>query len=156
MRQLSKLPHLEAVITEALRLYPALPTGGNRKTSMHGLMVGGRYIPPYTTIVAPRFSISRREDCFERANEFVPERWSSKPEMVYNKAAYTPFGTGHHSCLGRFLATDSIRLVTARLVKNYKIRFSSGKICDGVVNELRDQFTSNPGRLWLVFEQREK
>ena len=57
---LQKLPHLEAVITETLRLYPALPTGGNRKTLEHGVTIGGTHIPAQTTIVAPRFSISRR------------------------------------------------------------------------------------------------
>ncbi|KAL9118807.1 MAG: hypothetical protein Q9187_004639 [Circinaria calcarea] len=94
VKLLSKLPHLDGCIAEALRLYPALPTGGNRKTPEHGVMIGGRYIPPYTTIVAPRFSISRREDCFERGRDFIPERWYQNPEMVRNKAAYTPFGTG--------------------------------------------------------------
>lgn len=54
-------PHLEAVILEALRLYPALPTGGNRKTLKEGVTVGGVFIPPETTVVAPRFCISRRE-----------------------------------------------------------------------------------------------
>lgn len=34
------------------------------------------------------------EDCFERGRDFVPERWYDKLEMVRNKAAYTPFGTG--------------------------------------------------------------
>ena len=34
------------------------------------------------------------EDCFERGNDFAPERWYEKPEMVRNKAAYAPFGTG--------------------------------------------------------------
>ena len=34
------------------------------------------------------------ESAFERANDFVPERWYSKPEMVKNKHAYAPFGIG--------------------------------------------------------------
>ncbi|KAL9119179.1 MAG: hypothetical protein Q9187_004266 [Circinaria calcarea] len=50
---LSKLPHLDGCIAEALRLYPALPTGGNRKTPEQGVLIGGRYIPPQTTVVAP-------------------------------------------------------------------------------------------------------
>ncbi|KAJ5702262.1 hypothetical protein N7488_009810 [Penicillium malachiteum] len=54
-------PHLEGVILEALRLYPALPTGGNRKTLKNGINIGGTFIPPETTIVAPRFCISRRQ-----------------------------------------------------------------------------------------------
>ncbi|PSS10965.1 hypothetical protein M430DRAFT_53504 [Amorphotheca resinae ATCC 22711] len=155
-RSLSRAPHLEAVISEALRFYPVLPTGGNRKTLEHGVTIGGTYIPPYTTIVAPRYSIMRREDCFERGNEFLPERWFEKPEMIRNKAAYAPFGTGHHSCLGRVLATDDMRLVTARLVSKYHIRFPTGEDGHGVLGDLRDQFTANPGQLHLVFELREK
>lgn len=34
------------------------------------------------------------EDCFERGVEFAPERWYERPEMIRNKAAYAPFGTG--------------------------------------------------------------
>lgn len=58
---LQTLPHLEAVIIETLRLYPALPTGGNRKTLEHGVTIGGTYVPAHTTIAAPRYTISRRE-----------------------------------------------------------------------------------------------
>lgn len=37
------------------------------------------------------------EDCFERAEEFIPERWSSRPDMTRNVAAFTPFGSGKYS-----------------------------------------------------------
>lgn len=57
----SGCPHLESSIFEALRLYPALPTGGTRKTLEKGIMVAGMFIPPETTVVAPRFCISRRK-----------------------------------------------------------------------------------------------
>ncbi len=63
---------------------------------------------------------------------------------------------GHHSCIGQFLASDHMRLVTSRLVKKYHIRFAPDETGDRVVNEMRDQFTTNPGRLWLVFELRER
>lgn len=53
--------HLEAAIFEALRLYPSLPTGGNRKTpSDEGITIAGVYIPPDTTVVGPKFVIGRR------------------------------------------------------------------------------------------------
>jgi cytochrome P450 len=56
---LSALPHLNAVIQEALRLYTVLPTAGSRKTGKNGVTIGGVFIPPYTTIVNPRYCIHR-------------------------------------------------------------------------------------------------
>lgn len=60
LKALTRLPYLNAVLSEAFRMYPVLMTGGNRKTSEKGAFVAGRYIPGNTTIVAPRFSIQRR------------------------------------------------------------------------------------------------
>ncbi|KAI8633819.1 cytochrome P450 [Xylariaceae sp. FL1651] len=154
IRALAILPHLNAVINEALRLYPIAPTGGARKTTDGGIVVGGRFIPPGTTIYAPRYSIFRREDCFERATEFVPERWSTEPQLVRNAAAFAPFSTGHHSCLGRGLATDIVRYVTARIVKKYKVGLADGEDARQFWGDMRDQFTACPGGLSLKFETR--
>ncbi len=112
---MSTLPHLNGVIAETLRLYPALPTGSNRKTTKYGVTIGGTYIPPLTTMVAPWFSISRSEripaaillqdspvlgdDCFKRRQYFVPERWYEHPDMIRNKAGHAPFGSGKREAL---------------------------------------------------------
>lgn len=34
------------------------------------------------------------EDCFVRGQDFIPERWYSQPELILQKRAYAPFGTG--------------------------------------------------------------
>ena len=57
---LAQAPHLNAVINVTMRLYPPALTGGVRETGPDGLVVAGRYIPPGTTIVAPRYSLARR------------------------------------------------------------------------------------------------
>ena len=54
-------PHLNAVIDETMRCYPAIMTGGNRDTPPEGMMIGGRFIPGDVTIVSPRYSIFRCE-----------------------------------------------------------------------------------------------
>jgi cytochrome P450 len=58
-RVLQKLVHLNALINETLRLHPAVPTGGYRDSPPDGIIIGGRYIPGNTTIVAPRYTINR-------------------------------------------------------------------------------------------------
>jgi hypothetical protein len=58
-KELGKLPYLNACIVEVLRIYPALVTGGQRKTTKNGVTIAGTFIPPETTIVAPQWVISR-------------------------------------------------------------------------------------------------
>ena len=58
---LNRLPHLDACLTETLRLWPGLLTGGARKTGENGVWIAGRFIPPQTTIVAPQYVIARRK-----------------------------------------------------------------------------------------------
>lgn len=61
-KALAGVKHLDAVIHEAMRLHPAALTGGARKTPEDtGVYVNGVFIPPSTTIFAPRYTISRRE-----------------------------------------------------------------------------------------------
>ena len=55
------LPILSAVINEILRLHTPVPTGTLRDTGANVLTVAGHYIPPHTTIVAPRHNIGRRK-----------------------------------------------------------------------------------------------
>lgn len=45
-------------------------------------------------------TISTDERNFELPNEFIPERWTSKPELVKNASVYSPFSIGkfYHAC----------------------------------------------------------
>ena len=35
------------------------------------------------------------EECWVRPNEFIPERWYSRPELIKNKNAFVPFSFGN-------------------------------------------------------------
>jgi cytochrome P450 len=95
--QLQALPYLNALIYETFRLHPGIPSGGLRTTPPEGLLINETLIPGNTTVLTPHYSLHRREDCFESANEFVPERWTSRPEMIKDKRAFLPWGTGQFS-----------------------------------------------------------
>ena len=60
------------------------------------------------------------ESCFERAKEFVPERWYSKPEMIKNKNAYAPFALGPPYPLISVFRTNTNNGVQAAIVASVK------------------------------------
>jgi cytochrome P450 len=87
-------PYLNAVIAETLRIQnPAINTSV-RLTPPEGIFVDGVHIPGGAEVVLPVWSLQRDERYFERALEFVPERWTTRPEMVKDRRAYLPFVTG--------------------------------------------------------------
>ncbi|KAI9745627.1 MAG: hypothetical protein M1818_001161 [Claussenomyces sp. TS43310] len=151
---LQNLPHLNGLINETLRLYPAVPTGGLRETPKEGTILAGRFIPGQTVICAPRYTLGRLESCFEQANEFIPERWYSRPEMVKNKNAFAPFARGQYYCIGKNLAYSELRFVTALLTSEFDVAFPPGDDGSRVVDEYVDQFTATAGPLNLVFSNR--
>ncbi|KEY68850.1 hypothetical protein S7711_03790 [Stachybotrys chartarum IBT 7711] len=153
-RALEKLSHLNAVINEGMRLHPALPTGGYRILPAEGATVAGRYIPGGTTLVAPRYHIFRSERCYERPNEFIPERWYSRPELVKDSRSFLPFAQGRYSCLGKTLAYTEMRVVIAQLVSNYRFSFPEGVSGFHVADDMQDNFTATPGDMELVFTRR--
>ena len=110
------------------------------------------------------------ESAFEKPNEFIPERWTTKPEMVKNRqglngfgigqwTTYSPFHgpslthrTGRHSCPGKALGQMELRMVTALLVANFELTFAPTETKKSrVIDELQDAFTARAGDLELVF-----
>ncbi|KAM7195882.1 cytochrome P450 [Rhypophila sp. PSN 637] len=151
-KALVEVPHLNAVLQEAMRLHANLLTGGVRKTAETGLRFGdGIYIPPHTTVVTPLYTISRREDCFEHAEKFIPERWTSRREMVRNAQAHVPFSLGRYNCVGQELGMRIVRYTVAMVVTHYDFCYAPGH--DGSEMELgkSDRFTAFPGKVPLCF-----
>ena len=96
--------------------------------------------------------------------------------MIKNKNAYAPFAlgvpqqlqlplvhidtneetTGRYSCVGKTLALQELRFVTALLASKYDVNFPPGEDGRSVEEDTLDQFTSNPGELKVVFRARQK
>ncbi|KAI1370979.1 cytochrome P450 [Hypoxylon crocopeplum] len=149
---LGKLPLMDACINETMRVYSPLPSGGARQTVDKGVWISGKWIPPNTVVIAPRWSIGRLESAFERPTEFIPERWTTKPEMVKDIRAFNAFGTGRHSCPGKQLGLMEIRMVATAILGNFEFTLAPTKNNrDRVVRDTDDAFLALPGGLELVF-----
>lgn len=153
--QLQRCAHLNAVINETLRLHPPVPTGGYRQSPPEGISIGGTYIPGNITIVSPRYSLGRLESSYKSAHEWIPERWTTRPELVRDARGFAPFSQGRFVCVGKALALNEMRLVVALLVTKFEVGFGEGADRGKqLFADMKDQFTAAPGRLDLRFTAR--
>ncbi|PVI02264.1 cytochrome P450 [Periconia macrospinosa] len=153
-RALQTLKHLNAMINETLRLFPPVPTGPLRQTPPEGLQIGENFIPGNVAISTPLYIIGRLESSYERASEFLPERWYEGSTMIKDVRGFAPFLSGTHSCPGKQLALIEIRLLTSRLVTQFDFKFADESKKFETVSNLKDCFTAVPGPLNLVFSER--
>ncbi|KAH6879524.1 benzoate 4-monooxygenase cytochrome P450 [Thelonectria olida] len=151
---LAKLKFLQACIDESLRLSPAVPSGVQRMTPPKGLQVGDTFIPGNTIIQLPSYTMYRDDRAFAQPNMFVPERWTTKPDLVKEPSVYAPFSTGRYSCVGKQLGLMEMRSVTFELLSRYDVSFVRDYSPKSFVDGMRDYFTLALPDLELVFTSR--
>jgi cytochrome P450 family 628 len=59
---------------------------------------------------------------FPQPKEFIPERWSTKPELIKRKDAFIPFSGGAFGCAGKPLAMMELRMAVALMVRKFDIK----------------------------------
>ncbi|KAL8793908.1 MAG: hypothetical protein Q9195_003527 [Heterodermia aff. obscurata] len=119
---LARLPYLDAVLTESLRLYPPAVASLQRTTGPEGDLIAGNYIPPHTKVGVPQYASYHSRANFTDPESFVPERWLADPPPRYRadaRAALQPFSVGPRNCLGRSLAWFEMRAILARVLWNF-------------------------------------
>lgn len=150
------LSYLNAVINETLRLHPPVPSGVYRNPPKGGVMIDGHFIPEDCVVLSPQHVIQRSEKAFKNPLDFIPERWTTRPELVLHKNAFYPFSMGKFSCIGKQLAYNEIRTVISMLVLNFDIEFASGEDGSKLLFENEDQFTLGCQPLHMVLQKRQE
>lgn len=105
--------------------------------------------------MSPRYSLGRLESSYKSAHEWIPERWTTQPELVRDARGFAPFSQGRFACVGKTLALNEMRLIVALLVTKFQVEFGDGADRGKqLFADMKDQFTAAPGRLDLQFTAR--
>ncbi|PYI26854.1 benzoate 4-monooxygenase [Aspergillus indologenus CBS 114.80] len=157
-QDLATAPFLQGCIKETLRLYPPTVSGQQRLTPPAGTKIAGRWIPGDTIVTTPIYAIQRDPRNFIDPDRFVPERWSSKPEMVLRRDAFFPFSMGRFSCAGRALAMMELTVLMSSAVRSFDFTLApdtsveAGKFQEDV--PFLDFLTISLPSIHLVFTRR--
>jgi cytochrome P450 len=133
---LPRLPFLDAVVKEVLRLYPSVWIIGRQLTSP--LSIGGYTLPAGVEVLANTFALHRDPRYFRDPEQFNPERWLD-PSQTPPRYAYIPFGLGPRSCIGSHFAKLEAALVLATLLQHVSV-----KVVPGYKLELKPVITLRP------------
>jgi cytochrome P450 len=106
------MPYLQAVIKEAMRLYPPLTALAFKTVPPEGDTISGYYLPAGTQVGQNIYGILRDVDFWgQDANIFLPERWCDLDRvrgMEMESVLDLTFGWGKYKCLGRRLALAEV------------------------------------------------
>jgi len=121
------LEYLDAVLTEASRLYPPVAGTLPRVVPAPGETIDGVFVPAGTSVGVNHFACYRDPHNFHRPAAFLPERWlpgtrDQAPFDADSRAAVQPFSFGPRNCLGKNLAKAEMRLIVAKLLWQYDVK----------------------------------
>ncbi|KAI0087970.1 cytochrome P450 [Irpex rosettiformis] len=132
----ASMPYLNACINEALRMYPPVISGLQRRLEYGsgGKVVADHFVPEGTQISVHLFSIQRSSRHFyPLPDTFRPDRWLTNQtymlpndevipasEVKTDKSVFLPFSAGPQSCVGKGVAIIEMRAVTDAVVRRFE------------------------------------
>jgi cytochrome P450 len=119
-----KLPYLQAVMNESLRLYP--PAYIIARTSIEPCEIAGYQFPVGATMLMSQWSMHRDPRYYEDADSFRPERWTGGLANRLPPGAYFPFGDGPRRCIGQGFALLEAAIVIGILAQHFRFRLVPG------------------------------
>jgi cytochrome P450 len=114
-----RLPYMQAVLKEVLRLYP--PAYGFGRRALRDTTVGEHAVPAGTTVLMSPWAIQRDATYFEDPERFVPERWENGLASRLPRFAYFPFSSGPRRCVGSSYATMEATIALATVLPRFRL-----------------------------------
>ncbi len=119
LADLPKLPYLEMVVKESMRMYP--PAWTVSREAQEDFELGGYTIPKGSVLMMSMYVVHHDARYWDQPDAFLPERFSAANEENIPKYAYFPFGGGPRVCIGNQFAMMEAELVLATIVQRYQL-----------------------------------
>ncbi|OAA77939.1 cytochrome P450 monooxygenase [Akanthomyces lecanii RCEF 1005] len=96
------LSYMQAVLEEALRMYPPVAGGGSaRLVAKGGVQIADYFIPENALVENDMWALHHNPKYFTRPDDFVPERWLGDKAFKDDRLdSVKPFSIGPRNCIG--------------------------------------------------------
>lgn len=116
IEQLEKLPLLENVIKESMRVIPVVPNV--YRSPGEDVEVGGYVLPAGTEIMTSTYYTHHMPELYAEPEKFDPARWETINPTPYE---YSPFSAGPRMCIGATFAMLEMKIVLAMLMQRFRL-----------------------------------
>jgi cytochrome P450 len=120
-----RLPLLDRVVKESLRVIPPVPWNG-RITSAEAELDGYR-LPAGTEVLASIYHTHHMPEIFPDPETVSVERWEGRQPTGYE---YNPFSAGPRICIGAGFAVQEIKIVLSLLLQRFRVELLPGQRID--------------------------
>ena len=111
---ISRMPYLNCLVNEALRLYP--PVWATGRKALGTDQIDGHEVQPGTRVILSQFMTHRRADVWDDPLTFKPLRFAEGTREFEAEYSYYPFGGGARRCLGKHLSLLEIKAILSVMV----------------------------------------
>ncbi|XP_059453896.1 cytochrome P450 82A3-like [Corylus avellana] len=130
---INQLVYLQAIVKEALRLYPAAPLSGPREFSKD-CIIGGYHVPKGTRLITNIWKIQIDPRIWSDPLAFKPERFLTAQlkdvDLRGKSFELIPFGSGRRVCPGISFGLQMVHLTLASFLHRYDISTPSNAPVD--------------------------
>lgn len=143
LEELEKLPYLDSVIRESMRVLPA--SSYSQRMAAQPTSLGPVRLNPGTPVIFSQYITHHRPDLYENPDQFIPERWATITPSAYE---YLPFGAGPRMCIGAPLAMVEIRTALTIMLKRFSFQIQPMCTINGrVISTMLGPTSSIPATL---------
>lgn len=139
----ARLPYLQAVVKESMRLHPVAPLLLPHQVVEDGVEIGGYAVPKGATVIFNSWAIMRDAAAWERPDEFLPERFLGKTELdMWGKEhKFIPLGAGRRLCPALPMVELIVPFTVASLLHEFEWRLPKGMSAQQV--DVTEKYMSN-------------
>ncbi|KAL1418762.1 hypothetical protein MTO96_025791 [Rhipicephalus appendiculatus] len=118
---ITKLKYMHCVVSESLRMYPAVMRIERSPCRDYILDRTGVKVKKGDLIAIPIYSMHHDPEYFPEPSKFDPERFSDQNLENIRPFTYLPFGEGPRNCIGARLALQAVKLCLLHTIRNVEL-----------------------------------
>ena len=114
-----RLPYMQNVLNEVLRLYPPAYAFGRR--ALRDTLVGTHPVKAGQTVVMSPWAMHRDPRFWDDAEKFNPDRWRNGLASRLPKFTFFPFSSGPRRCVGSSFAMMEATIAAAAILPRFRL-----------------------------------